>query len=95
MSEQVSPSTCLVLDPDASPMDLYDALTERLDKAECVLAALIMPEVEQLETLSPATLNGIALAVSSLVSEAHAMARPMFEQLQAQQAPKAKGVHHV
>ena len=66
-----SPSTCLILDESANFGDLYEAISERLVKAQAIMSAITNDA--HWETMNDTVQSNVLWAISSLIDEAYAM----------------------
>jgi hypothetical protein len=74
MSKHDSPASGMIIDPEASILNLHDAITERLKKATAVLNAINSDDEDD-----------AIWCVESQLWEAHALAEAMWEKVRDQE----------
>ncbi|MET0117764.1 MAG: hypothetical protein ABW090_10090 [Sedimenticola sp.] len=79
MVNKITPTSCMVLDSEATSADLYEAIHERLVKAQGSLAAIIAED--QYTRISDQCLSGILWAITAQIDEAEAMCQPLWDQM--------------
>ncbi|MET0105090.1 MAG: hypothetical protein ABW072_08100 [Sedimenticola sp.] len=68
MANKITSSSCMMLDLECTHTDLYEAIHERLVKAQGALAALVAQE--QYTVVSDDCLSGILWVITSQIDEA-------------------------
>ncbi len=77
MSKKKAPSNCLIIDPNASFADLYEAIDERLLKAQSVVSSLVGNDHWQ--SMNKAAVSNALWTIQSLMDEAQAMCQPLWD----------------